>query len=185
MSVEIPNTEPVELRIGTSWDWNKTLGDFPASAGWQLTYYLRCKVAASSDLTLAWGTKVTASGDEFQVRVDPADSASLTAGAYELIGVVTDGSDTYTPIVKRLVVLPAATASGTKSHAQTMLDAIQARMQGRSLTQEQRRIQINSRSIEYADDAELRKSYAYWQYIVQLEENPNARLKHHGRFVNA
>lgn len=188
--VEIPSVEPSVLTIGTTWAWNKALGGFPASAGWQLTYYLRSRVDAGAGLTLAWGVRVTAEGDVFKVRVPASVSSAAThlvAGAHDLIGVVDLSVDSWTeqlPVV-RVDLRPAPSATGSKSHALFMLETIEARMQGRSLSQEQRRVEINGRLIEYVTGEELRTEHAHWQLLVALEREPNARLQHAARFIGA
>ncbi len=188
MTLEIPSVEPNVLTIGTTWAWNKALGDFPASEGWELTYYLRSRVDAGAGLTLAWGTRVTANGDVFEVRVPASDSSGAThlvAGAHDLVGVVTDGTDTHQLPIVRVDLRPAPAATGSKSHALFMLEAIEARMQGRALSQEQRRVEINGRLIEYVTGEELRTEHAHWNLLVALERDPNARLQHAARFVGA
>ena len=182
MGAQIPTTEPTVFTAETTWEWDKSFTDFPASDGWQLTYYFRNLEAAASDLVAAWATEVTANGDGFEIRI-LFGSTGLPPGAYDLVGQITDGTKQHTPVNKRIRVLASADTLGAKSHARIMLDAIETRQQSRVLTSEQRKVQVNGRLIEYATDVELETARAHWAYLVQLERNPNARLEHAARFV--
>ena len=180
LTFEIPQTEPQKFFAGDSWKWDKMLAQFPASDGWQLSYTFR----GETDLVAAWGTEVTspAGEDGFEIRIDESKT-TLPPGPYRLYGRVTDGTDVHTPIERKINILAnPATAVGAKSFNQTQLDAIEARIAARTLTQEQKSVQINGRSVTFADEDELKLARAHYQLLVQLERNPNVRLSHAGRF---
>ena len=182
MAKDIPTTEPTIFVASSTWEWDKTFGDYPASDGWELTYYFRSKVAASGDLTAAFDDTVTADGDSFEIRI-PYGSTALAAGAYQLVGIVNDGTKQHTVCNLPVQVLPAADTAGAKSHAKTMLDALETLMQSRSSGSEKRKISVNGRTVEYATEEELRQAHAHWKLIVELERNPNQRIQHAVRFT--
>ena len=65
----------------------------------------------------------------------------------------------------------------------TQLEAIEARIAARTLTQEQKSVRINGRSIDFADEDELKVARAHYKYLVELEKNPSGRLSHAARFT--
>ncbi len=187
MAAEIPTTEPLVFVAGTSWDWNKTLGDFPASA-WQLTYYFVALEAASKDLTAAWGAEVTANGDTFEVRILPADTDTEVAeGAYDLLGVVTNPttSKTHQAVNVRVRMLAnPATRPGSKSLAKFMVEALETSLKGGVLTADQLKISINGRSIETAPEVDRRNELAYWKLTVLHARKPGMRLSRAAAMVD-
>lgn len=123
MAIEIPTTEPVRVRAGDTVTWRKSLGEYPATAGWTL-YYRLINSAGKFDITS------TADGADHLVSVSKTTSATYTAGDYSLIAWVADGTDRVTLDPMRITVLPnlAAEAAGydNRSQAKKMLDAIDA-----------------------------------------------------------
>ena len=126
MGYTIPSVEPSSARAGDTWQWTRTLADYPASV-WTLTYSLW---NASADITIV----ASASGDDHSVSVAGATTGAYSAGRYDWVARVSDGTDTYTVEDGRaLTVLPAVGAAmDTRSHARVMLDAIDAMIEGRA-----------------------------------------------------
>lgn len=183
MAPTIPITEPRQFVAGDTWKWDKTLSDFPAGDGWQLSYYFR----GETDLDADWGTEVTSpsGSDGYEVRIDEAKT-TLPPGPYILWGRVTDGTDVFTPVERKItIVANPATAVGAKSFNQQVLDAIETIMLGGTLTTGQKRIKIHGREIENFTPAEYESLKNQYTINVALEENPSARLEHAGRFTNA
>lgn len=179
MAAEIPTTEPTTLTAGDSWRWDKTLGDYPASAGWQLSYMFR----GEEDLSVPWSTLVTADGDTFEVRI-PAASTDLSPGPYRLFGRVTDGTDVFTVYNEVVAVqVNPATAVNQQSLNQRILAAIEAALEGQALTPEQKRTRVNGREIEYWEPGELMKMRGHYELLVQIERNPDARIEHEVHFT--
>ena len=183
MAYQIPESEPREWIAGDSWKWNKTLPDFPAGAGWQLSYYFR----GETDYDADWASDVTSptGEDGYEVRIDESNTG-LAPGAYTLWGRVTDGTDVHTAVeIKINVISSPETAVDSKTFNATCLDAVEARITGTALSTEQKRIKINGREIERFEMGELEQLRAHYQHLVQLERNPNARLTHAARMTNA
>lgn len=130
MAHTIPTNEPAFLRAGDTATWTKTLAEYPASAGWALTYTLvktGVKISISS----------SASGDDHLVAVAPATTAGWAAGAYQFIGQVALSGAVYT-VVQGMIEIAASFAAATsgldaRSHAVKTLAAIESWIEGRDI----------------------------------------------------
>lgn len=147
MSAPIPTTEPATLRAGDSASWQISDPDYPASAGWGLTYTF-INAAGKFSITS------TASGDDHLVHKLPAVTALYVAGAYAWQCVAADGTDAYTIRSGSIEVLPSFAASTTfdgRSHAQKALDALEAWIENHDINVAKYRISINGsdREMQY------------------------------------
>lgn len=123
MPAEIPTSEPTCLTAGDTWAWTNSLGDYPASDGWELSYALR----GPMDLDIDWGSEVSADGDDFAVEVAAASTGTLAAGRYSLYGFVTKSGARHTVYRETLLVLAdPADAVGALSTAEAFLDQVNA-----------------------------------------------------------
>lgn len=126
---DTPTTEPTELRAGDTWAWTKSLADYPATT-WTLKYAL-VKAGGGTQKTIT----ATASGTDHAVSVAKATTAAYGAGTWSWVASVTDGTSRYTIDQGTLEVLPdiEAASSGydNRTHAKTMLDAIEAWLEAR------------------------------------------------------
>ena len=77
MAAETPTHESEKLIAGTTWKWEKTLSDYPAS-DWSLNYYLRRNGATET----SFGS--TADGDTFQVNIAAGVTALFTPDVYDI-----------------------------------------------------------------------------------------------------
>lgn len=128
MPYSIPDTEPTALIAGDTATWSKSLADFPASAGWALTYTL---INAAGKISIA----ASASGDDHLVEVAPATTADWVAGRYQWLAHVTLGAARHTVGSGTMEVKPnlaAATTYDARSHARKMLEAIEAALEARA-----------------------------------------------------
>lgn len=124
--------EPVKIAAGDSLNWERSLEDYLASEGYTLHYAL-FNAAAS------FAIDSTADGDKHVISVDSATTAAWAAGRYDWVAYITgpggikktlfDGSIKITPD------LTAAPYDG-RSHAQKMLEAIEACLEERGTAQE-------------------------------------------------
>ena len=125
MPPTIPTEEPRKLVAGDSLAWDRTDlgGDYPPGT-WALVYYL----TGPSTLEVTAGEN----GTTFEVRVPSSETSGLAPGGYRLRGFVTDGTDRYQVYEGSLSVEedPAQAAPGG-THAEKMLAAIQATLEGR------------------------------------------------------
>lgn len=104
--------------------WTKALADYPASAGWVLTYHLRG--VSSLDV------KATPAGDEYAIVIAASASAKLLPGAYEWKARVTKEELAHTVGAGRLMVDPdLAIAGARQSHAERCLAILEAKIEKR------------------------------------------------------
>lgn len=160
----VPSTEPSSIRAGDLLTWKKALSDYPADAGWSLSYTL---INATTKITINAG----ASGADHLVSVSAATTAAYAAGSYTWMARVTKGSEVYTVDQGSLTILPNLAALSTfdgRSHAKTMVEAIEAAIEGRASAL-QLRMTINNRSIEYMGAADLIKWLSFYRAEVAKE----------------
>lgn len=142
MTLAIPR-----LRVGDSAAWSFSL---PARSGAQLRY----RLAGPAALTIP----LNESGGEFTAAVTSATSATFAAGAYfwTLEAVVDNERETLA--TGTVEILPdvgsVTTPFDSRTHAQRMLDAIEASLEGR-ITADVQVLSIRGRSITKIPAAEL------------------------------
>lgn len=122
----IPTTEPTSVNAGDTARWLKSLADYPASAGWVLTYTL---VNATQRITFS----ATAQGDDHLVTVAAATTAAWAAGAYDWRATASLAGEVFTVGGGRISIAPAFSAAvDARSQARRSLDAVEATLEGRA-----------------------------------------------------
>ncbi len=101
MSAAIPSTEPTSAVAGDTISWTKSLSDYPASAGWALTYAFRLQQGAG-----ALNKTATPSGSDFSTTITAAESALMTAGIWLWSSYVTKTTERYHVGKGTLIVSP-------------------------------------------------------------------------------
>lgn len=127
MSSSIPTTEPASARAGDTWRWSRSLSDYPAPT-WSLTYTL---FNAAGKVTIA----ASADDTDHLVDVAPAITAAYTAGRYDWVAHVSDGTDRHQVGAGSINVLPdLSTVSNYdgRTHARKVLDSLNAVIEGRA-----------------------------------------------------
>lgn len=160
----VPTTEPNTLRVGDLWTWLKSLAEYPANAGWTLAYTL---INANKKITIT----ASASGADHLISVAAATTAGYTAGFYSWMARITKGLESYTIDEGTIEVLPDLAAVSTydgRSHAQTMVEAIEAAIEGRASAL-QLKMEINGRSIEYMGAGDLIKWLSFYRTELAKE----------------
>lgn len=168
MSYAVPSCEPTELVAGDSWQWDRTVSDFPPSAGWSLAYRFNgpaaFEVAAST----------SAAGDFFAVRAPAVDNATRAAGAYRVAGFVTRGGERFTVFEGVVTVREnLATAAASQTHAERTLAVLQAAIEGR-LTADVEEYEIAGRSVKKIPMPELVRLRNVYAEMVRRERNPGS-----------
>lgn len=150
MAHSIPIVVPATLRAGDTATWRRTLADYPASAGWVLSYVL-VKTGAQIAITAA------AAGADHLVSVAPATTAAWAPGVYvwqeraALAGAI---HTTATGSVEILASFSAATTGlDARSHAQKTLAALEAWIEGHDLAVAE--YDIAGRRMKYIPIADL------------------------------
>ena len=180
--------EPSSIRIGDTLTWLRSYHDCAyidhdgntveckASDGWALTYYAK---NAAANFSIVAATHDT---DDYLVTVTAAVSAAYTAGTYSWAAFVSKGAGAS--LERHLIdqgtweLLPNLAASGNyddRTHAKTVLDAIEAVIEGRA-SQDAKSYTIAGRAIEkwpIADLLRFRALYKAEYESEQIEEKIN------------
>lgn len=160
MSATIPSTEPSSFRAGDLLAWTKSLSDYPANDGWALAYTL---INASTKITI----NASASGADFSVSVPAATTAAYVPGLYQWAARVTKALEIYTVVHGTVEILPNLAAQATfefRSHAKTMLDAIEAAFEGKA-SSTQLEMEINGRRIRSFSPEDMIR----WRSVYKAE----------------
>ena len=143
---EIPNTEPVEIAVGETLEWTKSLEGYPASE-WALNYYFR---GAGKGFNAA----ATVEGDDFHVAVDESVTAEMAVGTYYWEAWVSNGSDELmvargeTRVLQNLKTMPVTSIFDDRSQVKKNLDALDALLAGR-ITKDVQLYVIGNRQLQH------------------------------------
>lgn len=164
---DIPTTEPLEFVSGVTLQWRREdlTGDYPASAGWSLTYAFRGQ-GGKLDVT------ATADGDEFAITVAASDN-TLAAGRYHWAAFVAKAAERYqvdSGVVEVKADLAAEVAGyDVRSTARQTLEAIEAVILGRA-GKDQQAYQIEGRRLDRTPIPDLIALRDRYRAIVNSEE---------------
>lgn len=164
---DTPTAEPASIRAGDTLAWRRTLPDYPAGDGWELSYRLigpaaRIDIVASAD------------GDDHLVQVPAVTTAAYPPGDYTWLAYVTRSADRYTIGQGATRVLPdLAAAAGPqdgRSAAQKALDDLRAAMvQWLATSGHVQDYTIAGRSMRFASAAEIQQRIALAEREVARE----------------
>jgi hypothetical protein len=90
MSAAIPSAEPTSAVCGDTIAWTKSLSDYPANAGWALSYAFRLQQGAGKQDVTA-----SAVGTDFAATITAAQSAVMPAGLWSWAAYVTKTTERY------------------------------------------------------------------------------------------
>lgn len=160
-------TEPVRVTAGDTVSWLKTLSDYPASAGWVLTYTL---INSATKITLT----STAQGDDHLVSASASTTATWTAGSYTWVVAVAKDGERYTLAQGSIVVAPnlaAATTHDTRTSARKALDAVNTLLENYGSKAYLQGYEINGRRMQFQTPGEFLAFRSKLQAQVKQEEN--------------
>lgn len=122
-----PTTEPSSITPGDTLKFERTLPDYPASAGWTIAYEL-----VNSAARIAFSS--TASGDAHAINVSAATTAAYTSGTYAWRARVSNtGGEVHTVGSGTVTVEKSfAAAADGRSQARRMLEAVESMLEGRA-----------------------------------------------------
>lgn len=147
-----PSIIPAQITAGDTAVWSRSGGNYRASDGWTLSY-------AFVGIASVYSAHADADGDDYLVTIAATATLGWQPGAYTVQEYVTKGDERHTLSTARLQVLPnlaAATAGmDTRSHAQKVLDAINAWLETKAPVYGA--MEINGRKISYYPVADLLK----------------------------
>jgi hypothetical protein len=166
MTYPVPTTEPTVLRAGDSWQWKRSdLDDYPPSAGWALSYTL---INATSKISFA----ATGSGTTYTVNVAASATSAYTTGVYDWVARISLGGEVHTVATGKITVLASFAAStlDNRTQAKRTLDAINATIEGRAST-DQQKIEIGGRLLWRTPIPELLVLRDRYVAIVNKEQD--------------
>lgn len=165
-SSEIPRSEPPELRAGVTWQWRREdlIADYPASS-WTLKYWMKQRAAAGGHIEIT----ASADSDNFSIVVAASTTQSYTAGKYDWAAEVSGGSSEVYEVDRGVLIVLArfdqASALDFRTHAEKMLEAIEALLENRG-TVDQMEYTIGSRHLKRLSVKELTDWRDYYRAEV-------------------
>lgn len=169
-----------QLAAGTTLKAVVSLPDFPASAGWVLSYRLT-PVAAGAAISIV----ASASGDAHEVLVPRTTTATWAPGTYTVTAWVDKGAERYSVDSEtgRIAITPdpAGLAAGTdmRSQAEIALAAVQSLLQGKAVTGTAE-YTINGRQLKSYSLAELMRLETKLKADVDRERVAAGQAPQHG-----
>lgn len=168
MSAPIPDSIPAQLGAGDTTRWRRDLPDYPASAGWVLSYTLIGPNAV-------YNATATADGTAHLVSLAAAVTAGWEPGRYRLVEVATSGTDRFTTANQQVTVSPnlaaASVGSDTRTHARIVLDSLNAWLESKAPTAGE--VQIGDRRVRNHSLVELLALRDRYAALVRGEEAGN------------
>jgi len=168
---ELTNIPPT-LMAGDSATWRASLPDYPASAGWSLSYVL---INAAGKLTIA----STADGDDHLVSLESATTAAYPPGRYGYTALVSLSGDRIAVGSGSIEILPdvaSLDSLDSRTFAEKTLDALEAVISGKA-SKDQLQYALNGMSLARYTWDELIKARNYFRGEVQKEQRAKAGKK--------
>jgi hypothetical protein len=164
----VPTTEPESLTAGDTLTFKVSEADYPASDGWTLEYVLQNGTAIQSFSS-------TASGDDHLVTVAATATAGWAPGDYTWTARATKAAEKYSIRRGRITVTADLTsAADQRSHAEKVLDALEAMLEGKA-TKDQQGYSIAGRSISRMTPTEIREWRDDYSKKVAAQRRKEAR----------
>lgn len=167
MSVPIRNYEPINFTAGDTLSFQRSLGNYPASGGWQLVYELR-----GNGQQIEFSS--TANGNTHVINVAAALTALWLPSQYVMEGFAVNAgtSERERIYLNNLVITQNLQGSpadiDVKTHAQKMVELIQAVQLGKA-SHDIIESEVEATRIKRLSPKELRDEYNYWIQIRQNE----------------
>lgn len=165
--VPTPTTIPGRVVAGDSLSWSRSFDDYPASAGWALSYTL-------VSTTAAYSFNASEDGDGFDVTVAAEVTAQWATDTYRLVETLSNAGtgQRITFGTTALIVAPnlAAATDGAdvRSHAEKMLANIDAWLESKAPVSGS--FVINGRQIQHYPLADLLSMRDRYARIVKREQ---------------
>lgn len=157
------------MTLGETIKFKKTLGDFPVSEGWTLTYFFVKEDGTAGELFNVVATQFESSED-YLITIPSATTSGKASGDYSWRAKVTLLTETSTIEMGSITLNPSYEAAvDTRSDACTIVAAIDAQLKG-SASLEQKKLKIKDREVEKHDRGSLLQLRTYYGSICQSEK---------------
>ena len=161
-----------ELITGDTLQFTTSVPDYPASAGWTLTYRLVPRTSGS-----AISFDATADGDDYDIEVGASTTDDWTAGEYSWSAYVSKAGERHTVDQGTVKIQPnpgTVAAYDARSHARKMLEAIEAVIESRATSTQREMVSytIGGRSKSYdtsESKAALLELHSKYKWLVSNE----------------
>lgn len=180
MPNDIPTREPMELRAGDSWRWDRAVASYPPSDGWALSYILR----RGEDAAKTVSATASSDGDFFEVRVAANATQTYPPGLYQIVGRVSKDTDRFT-IFEGYVVVLGDLATMDPSHLEQLLSKLKAQEIELAESAAVQSWTQGGRSETLAQLDSLRAMIGRVSELVRRERGGPAFVPIRGRFVRA
>lgn len=167
MNVPQSNYEPISIVQGDTISFLRAFGDYPASQGWGLTYYMR---GGAQPIEFS----STAQGDSHIILVTADVTETWLPAEYILEGFAISADETQREriYINNLKVTPdfetADPAIDVRTHAQKMLELIQSVQLGK-FKHDILNSDVEGTRIMRLTPEQLRDEYQYWLQVRQSE----------------
>ncbi len=173
MAAPVPEREPLEITAGDTATWSRSLSDYPASAGWVLSYAFLPE-GGGQQLQFSG----SASGDSHLIAVSAADTNGWADGEYVGQGYVTLGAVRAQVWTGHLTVRPNfanGNQTDPRSKAKKILDFIDASFSKLAQKQVSEAV-IEGVQLRFRTMKELQDARNYWATIVAREQGASRRV---------
>lgn len=158
------------LIAGDTLQFEKSVPDYPASAGYTLKYRLVPRTGAGTAIVVT----ASASGADYVVNELPATTATWAPGFYSWSSWVEKASERRTLESGQIEIKPDPATTGapldSRSHARKVLDAIEAVLEGRASV-DQQEVTLAGRSLKLTPIADLLALHDKYVAMVRREDD--------------
>ena len=157
------------MTLGETIKFKKSLGDFPFSDGWTLTYFFVKEDGTAGELFNVVATQ-SGTSEDYLITITTAKTTSRVAGDYSWRAKVTLSGETSTIEMGSIALNPSYEAVvDTRSDACKIVAAIDAQLAD-SASLEQKKLKIKDREVEKHDRGSLLSLRTYYSSICESEK---------------
>jgi hypothetical protein len=152
---------PQKLTAGDTWQWDESIAEYPAST-WTLTFYFSGPAP--------FNIVASPNGADFAISVTAIVTADYTAGDYQWVARVSNGTQVTSVDTGQLILLPdlSDVDADHRSFNRRALEALQAVIENRATT-DQLSFTIAGRSLTRMSWDELLRAYDRFRLEVASE----------------
>ena len=166
---QTPTTEPASIQAGDTICWQRTLPDYPASDGWQLSYLL---ISTAAHIVVP-ATAAHDAHDAHDITISAAASAAYPPGIYTWQASVARTGERYTVDKGAVTIKPnwatAGNADARSPAARALADLRAALLKWLSTSGQVQEYEIAGRRMRFATAFEIRERIRMAESEVRRE----------------